>query len=210
MADDNTMRLALLVVLVVFAPFAILGRINSMTTERLDRWQEGGLILFGLRLGAVPLFLAGVAWMIDPQWMGWSSIAIPPWLRWIGIATLGFSGSLVLWMFWNLGKNLTDTVVTRKEHTLVTSGPYRFVRHPFYAAFALGVLGVSMAMANWFIPLAGAVPLGFIVARTSIEEQKLIDRFGVEYRDYMLRVGRFWPRWPVGRARRDMTRGVGE
>lgn len=154
MPDDNTFRLMLLVVVASFAPFAVYGRIRSVTNERLDRWQEGVFILFGLRLGAVPIFLAGIAWMIDPQWMVWSSIAIPTWLRWFGITAAVCSGSLVLWTFRNLGKNLTDTVVTRRDHTLVTSGPYRYVRHPFYVAFALGVLGVSLAMANWFIPSA--------------------------------------------------------
>ena len=94
----------------------------------------------------------------------------------------------------NLGKNLTDTVVTRKDHTLVTRGPYRYVRHPFYLSCALCVLGGSVAMANWFIPLAGAIPFGFLVARTRIEEEKLVERFGVEYQDYMRRVGRFVPR----------------
>ena len=39
---------------------------------------------------------------------------------------------LLVWTFRCLGKNLTDTVVTRQEHTLVMQGPYRWVRHPFY------------------------------------------------------------------------------
>ncbi|MBI3320029.1 MAG: isoprenylcysteine carboxylmethyltransferase family protein [Candidatus Omnitrophica bacterium] len=86
-------------------------------------------------------------------------------------------------------------VVTRKDHTLVTSGPYRYVRHPFYLSFGLGVLGGSLAMANWFILLTGVLPLGFLMARTRIEEAKLIGRFGVEYQEYMRRVGRFLPRF---------------
>ena len=46
---------------------------------------------------------------------------------------------LLIWTFRSLGTNLTDTVVTRKDHTLVTSGPYRFVRHPFYVAYTLAI-----------------------------------------------------------------------
>lgn len=194
MADDNTFRLTLIIVVAAFAPFAVYRRIRSKTDEKLDRWQEGVFILFGLRLSGLPMFVGGIAWMIDPQWMAWSSIGIPLWLRWIGVAVVGCWGILLVWTFQNLGKNLTDTVVTRKDHALVTSGPYRFVRHPFYLSFALGIFGGSLAMANWFMLLAGVIPLGFLVARTRIEEEKLVERFGVEYQNYMRRVGRFVPR----------------
>jgi protein-S-isoprenylcysteine O-methyltransferase Ste14 len=137
--------------------------------------------------------------MIDPEWMAWSSMAIPGWMRWFGVAAVGSSGSLVLWTFRNLGKNLTDTVVTRKDHTFVTSGPYHYVRHPFYAAFALGALGEGLAMANWFLLLSGCLPMAFLVARTRIEEKKLIERFGDDYRRYTHTTGRFFPKL---RARR--------
>lgn len=193
-ADDDTIRLLLVVALAAFVPFAVYYRIRSVTNERLDRWQEGVFILFGLRLGAVPVFLGGIAWMIDPQWMAWSSMAIPASMRWFGIAVVGCSGSLVLWTFRNLGENLTDTVVTRTDHTLVTSGPFRYVRHPFYVAFSLGALGESLSMANWFLLLSGCVPLAFLVARTRIEEQKLIERFGDDYRHYMRTTGGFFPK----------------
>lgn len=194
MADDNTFRLMLILVVAAFAPFGVYHRIRSKTDEKLDRWQEGVFILFGLRLSGLPMFVGGIAWMIDPQWMAWSSIGIPPWLRWVGVAVVGCWGVLLVWTFQNLGKNLTDTVVTRKDHAFVTSGPYRFVRHPFYLSVALGVFGGSLAMANWFMLLAGVIPLGFLVARTRIEEEKLVERFGVEYQAYMRRVGRFVPR----------------
>lgn len=86
MGDDNTFRLALLLAFAAFAPVAVYHRLRSVTDEKLDRWQEGAFILFGLRLGGLPLFVGGVAWMIDPQWMTWSSLPLSTWLRWLGIA----------------------------------------------------------------------------------------------------------------------------
>lgn len=194
MVDDKTFQLVLILLAAAFAPFALYFRFRSVTDEKLDRWQEGAFILFGLRLGALPVFASGIAWMIDPQWMDWSSAGLPVWLRWVGAAVVVCSGSLVVWTFRNLGKNLTDTVVTRHNHTLVTTGPYRFVRHPFYLASAAGLVGGSLAIANWFIPLAGSLPIAFLAARTRIEEQKLVERFGIDYQNYMQRVGRFLPR----------------
>lgn len=195
MTDDSMFRAALLIALAVFVPFAVYRRARSVTNEKLDRWQEGAFILFGLRLSGLPMFVGMVAWMIDPQWMAWSSWPMPAWARWIGIALVACAGLLLVWTFHNLGKNLTDTVVTRREHSLVTTGPYQYVRHPFYVTFALGALGVSVTMENWFILIASFIPMSFLVARTRIEEEKLIQRFGNDYRDYMRRVGRFVPRF---------------
>ena len=194
MTDDTTFRWMLIIVVSVFAPIAVYHRIRSLTDEKLDRWQEGVVILFGLRLSGFPWFIGAIVWMIDSQRMTWSSMPIPVWLRWVGVTIAWCAGLLLWWTFHNLGKNLTDTVVTRRDHFLVTSGPYRYVRHPFYLSFALIIFSGGLAMANWFILLAGFIPFGFMVARTRIEEAKLVERFGVEYQEYMLRVGRFFPR----------------
>ena len=108
---------------------------------------------------------------------------------------LGISaGSLFFWTLHNLGKNLTDTVVTRKEHFLVTSGPYRWVRHPFYSSGTLFMLANAVAAANWFLALAGVLFFILILIRTQKEEQILLARFGDEYRNYMRQTGRFLPR----------------
>lgn len=195
LADDITFRNILAGVIVFFLPFATYFRVRSQKTgEKLDRWQEGPFILFGLRLSALPGFVGGIAWLIDPRWMAWSSIPIPDWSRWIGLAIVSCGGALLAWTFYTLGPNLTDTVVTRREHYLVTTGPYRYVRHPFYVAVVTGLSGGSLVTANWFIFVTAVLPLAFLVARTRIEEQKLLERFGHEYEDYMRRVGRFVPR----------------
>src|SRR4051812_4753162 len=84
LADDDAIRYAMIGVIIVFVPFAMYFRMRSHTNEKLDRWQEGACILFGLRISAIPVFVGCVAWMIDPRWMAWSSLPIPIWLRWIG------------------------------------------------------------------------------------------------------------------------------
>ena len=105
---------------------------------------------------------------------------------------------LLIWTFRSLGHNLTDTVVTRRDATLVTHGPYRFVRHPFYLAFATAVIANSLITANGFLAITGTAAFLVIFARTSIEERKLIERFGGDYVDYMRTTGRFLPR--IGRG----------
>ncbi len=192
--NDTTFRLLFLLIFFVFLPFGLYHRIRANTHEKLDRWQEGAVILFGLRLSAIPWFVGSIAWMVNPRWMAWSSVPIPLWLRSMGFLLIGLWGCLLVWTFSHLGTNLTDTVVTRENHTLVTTGPYRYIRHPFYLAFAIAVLGGGMVTANWFLLLTGCIPFAFLVVRTRIEEKKLIERFGEEYREYMTATGRFLPR----------------
>lgn len=194
MTNDDLFRLILVIAFLAFLPFALYHRIRSVTSEKLDRWQEGTFILFGLRLSGLPWLIGCITWMLNPHWIAWSSVPLPVWVRWCGLVLVGLWGILLVWTFENLGRNLTDTVVTRKDHTLVTTGPYRYVRHPFYVAFAIALIGGSIVAANWFIFLSGCVPFVFLVARTRIEEEKLAERFGNEYRNYIARTGRFWPR----------------
>ncbi|HEY7089156.1 MAG TPA: isoprenylcysteine carboxylmethyltransferase family protein [Tepidisphaeraceae bacterium] len=183
---------------VIVIPLALYYRFRShVKGEWLDRRQEGWFILATLR----PIGLAGMlgvlVYLINPAWMARSSMPVPLWLRWCGACVGAIGGSLLIWAFHTLGKNLTDTVVTRKAHTLVTAGPYRWIRHPFYVSVALSVLGGGLAAANWFILVAGTLAVSLLVLRTSIEERNLLSRFGDEYRAYMDRTGRFLPR--IGR-----------
>ena len=127
-------------------------------------------------------------------WISRFSMPLPIWLRWVGAGTLPVFVLLISWVFRSLGKNLTDTVVTRAEHTLVTTGPYRWVRHPFYSAAFFFFVAASLMSANWYLAVAGGLGSVLLAMRTRTEEAKLIERFGDEYLAYMQRTGKFLPR----------------
>ena len=194
MTNDQTFHRILVLVSLVIFPITLFHRIRSATGESLDRWQEGAFILFTLRAIGAATMLGFVAYLVNPAWMAWSSTPLPVWLRWTGIGLDVLAGLLLVWTLRCLGKNLTDTVVTRREHTLVTRGPYRWVRHPFYDAVALLLTANALAAANWFLFVGGAIALALIVLRTRREEDRLVARFGDSYRDYMNRTGRFLPK----------------
>jgi protein-S-isoprenylcysteine O-methyltransferase Ste14 len=126
--------------------------------------------------------------------MTWSSLPLPVSFRWIGVGIGVVAAAMLVWTFHSLGRNITDTVVTRQHHVLVTTGPYRFVRHPFYVASALAFLANGLATANWFIALMGGLAMTLLVVRTAIEEEHLVRRFGEDYGRYILQTGRFFPR----------------
>jgi len=140
-------------------------------------------------------FLSMLAFVINPNWLAWADASFPLWLRWagVGIALLGFA--LLQWAQVTLGKSWSDTPRMMKEQTLITSGPYRSIRHPIYTAFLL-ILGSTLFISsNWLIGLcwAGMTVLE-IVSRIGFEESLMVEYFGDQYRDYMKKTGRLIPR----------------
>ena len=200
MNQDPAFRPLLVVGFLVVVLITLYHRLNSWASrEKLDRRQEGRFILATLRPVGLMLWLGVIAYMINPAWMAWSSVPLPAWLRWTGVGVCAIAAGLLTWTLRSLGTNLTDTVVTRRAHTLVTHGPYRWVRHPFYDSMALLILANSLIAANWFLFLTGSLVVLLIVVRTRTEEEKLLVRFGDAHRKYMMQTGPFVPRFKVNR-----------
>ena len=65
MNHDDLFRLILVIIFAGVLPFALYHRIRSHTGEKLDRWQEGAFILFGLRLSGIPFLIGSIAWLMD-------------------------------------------------------------------------------------------------------------------------------------------------
>ncbi len=191
---DQLARLVLIAGFIAVMPIGVYYRLRARTDEKLDRREEGWFILLTLRPLAIACMLGQIAFLINPAWMEWSSVPLPGWLRWSGVVLGVATAGLFIWTFHSLGRNLTDTVVTRREATLVTRGPYRIVRHPFYVAFFAAVTANALVTANWYLAVTGLTAFATIVLRTSTEEAKLLERFGRDYREYMQRTGRFFPR----------------
>lgn len=195
MSSEIPFRLALLG---IFVPTAAIGAYHrwraASSGEPISHKEEGYLFAAALRLAGACLFISTLAYLLYPAKVAWAALPLPGWLRWSGAFTGGLGVLLAYWTLTSLGKNLTDTVVVRKAATLVTHGPYRWVRHPFYVTAGLLMISVTVLAANWQIGLTGLVVMTLLVIRTTQEEQLLLDRFGAEYRDYMRTTGRFFPR----------------
>jgi protein-S-isoprenylcysteine O-methyltransferase Ste14 len=163
--------------------------------EVIRRADEGRHILVLRVLFAAPLYLSMLAYMINPDWMNWSTLRVPGWLRWlaalVGVGML----PMVYWQMRSIGRNISETFLTKENHVLVTHGPYRWIRHPLYAVSTVILVALSLVAANGFM-LAMTVLSIFIVAFFVIpqEEKQLILKFGEAYREYQRRTGRLLPR----------------
>jgi protein-S-isoprenylcysteine O-methyltransferase Ste14 len=193
--SDNTARIFLIAGLLTMMPVAAYHRLRARTGEPLDRRQEGWFILLTLRPLAAVLLASLVAYLIRPSSMSWSSLPLPAWLRWTGVPVGIAAVCLLFWTLRSLGRNLTDTVVTRRNAALVTHGPYHWIRHPFYVSMLLAVIATSLIAANWFLAVTGIGVFLLLAIRASTEERNLVARFGRDYEEYMGRTGRFVPRF---------------
>jgi protein-S-isoprenylcysteine O-methyltransferase Ste14 len=135
-----------------------------------------------------------VLYAYDSPWLSTLSISLPDSLRWAGLA-LGLVG-LGLWTWTQavLGKEWSPQLRLREQHRLVTGGPYLWMRHPMYTSmFGVGI-ALALLAANWcFVLFAVAMTAGFVV-RAPREERMMLETFGEEYRVYMQRTGRFFPK----------------
>ncbi len=170
------------------------GKAARASGERISWREEGTPIMILLRLTGLSVWLLIFAYAINPEWLRWSALPLPIGVRWLGAGLSAIALPLIVWMFRSLGRNVTDTVAIRREHTLVRHGPYRWIRHPLYSFGGLLFTGIILMVANWFVIVMAFVAFSILVIRTPIEEAKLIERFGDEYRAYMKQTGRFLPR----------------
>jgi len=161
---------------------------------RVPTSQESRPIFFALRIGGLLLWLSPILYAINPDLLAWSRLGLQEWTRWLGLVLALACIPGIFSLFRHIGTGITPTVTTRREHHLVTTGPYRWIRHPLYTVATTFFLGLALMIDSW---LTGALALGAILLlarRTDSEEQNLIAKFGDEYRTYMSRTGRFLPK----------------
>lgn len=156
--------------------------------------HEARALLIIRPLLGFPWYAVVLCWLFAPQWVRWSFVSMPGWLRRGGLL-LAMLGLLLLWRSHAaLGKNFRPTLEISPRQELVTGGPYAFVRHPLYAAFLIMLASTGLLSANWFIGVVGVLLIASItVVRIPAEEALLEGRFGERYREYRRRTPALLP-----------------
>ena len=137
----------------------------------------------------VPIYL-----LFSPS-LFWFDLPIPDWLRWLGVGLGILSLPFLIWVQHTLGKHWTISLELQEDHKLVTSGPYRWVRHPMYTVHIVYFFSWVLVSANLLLLINYLLTIILLFARIPKEEKMLLDQFGDEYRAYMKRTGRLLPRF---------------
>jgi protein-S-isoprenylcysteine O-methyltransferase Ste14 len=197
----------------VLAAFVMVA-VRAVSQSRVIRDQggvavhEGPVSLVAGSVAALVSIVFGLEYIVAPGALafayGW---AFPAWLRWVGAVAFPGGVALLAWAHYHLGKSFHSLIVTKEDHVLVDTGPYRYIRHPIYLAYLANYVGGGLLAGNrvlTVVPIAAYAVL--IVLRLGQEERVMISKFGDAYEAYMARTGRLVPKIAVSGQRRPGVR----
>ena len=176
----------------VMAAFLVIQELLRRTPEaktfQRGPSEKGSMLLIGVTLGVglwLPLILNVLGFALF-------SISIIEGLTGLVVMLAGLG--LRIWAAVTLGGYYTRTLMTKKSHKVVTTGPYARVRHPAYLGVILlwsgfGVLSGSLILVFLF-------PIVFVIVylyRISVEETMLVNELGDDYVQYQRRTRKLIP-----------------
>jgi protein-S-isoprenylcysteine O-methyltransferase Ste14 len=201
--NDDTVFLALFIAL-VFIGTSIRGyytRKMQKIQQRLsvkERIKE--IVRAEGRASAVLLMVQGIyliallpPYLLFPSNFLLFQMPFSNWLRWAGIGLGCLSLPFLAWVHYVLNKEWSGTLKLQTDHKLVTSGPYRRIRHPMYTVHLAYFLSWVLVSANFLFLMYYVLAILLITLRIPKEERMMLEKFGEEYRAYMKRTGRLLP-----------------
>ncbi|MEM6674537.1 MAG: isoprenylcysteine carboxylmethyltransferase family protein [Planctomycetota bacterium] len=187
-------------VLAGFASWAVYRRADRRAADS-GRTTHGSVRWFGplvplLRLAVVVPALVAV--FHDTPWLAYTHTP-EGWSAGVGLGLLAAGAFLFLWAMRSLGENYSPCFDKRLPAGIVTSGPYRVMRHPVYTSNLLLVLGAWLAVGSGWILGSWIVTLVGYVLSLREEESALLERYPA-YAGYRARTGRLLPRFTIVRG----------
>ncbi len=169
----------------------ILAGASAFTAAFSRRWGAAGgrTTTFILRnILGIPLWFYGffLAWVVPAPWI----FEPGPVTAGIGLLLIVIGAIPVIWGHIELGLR---THMPSVKDTLISSGPYAYVRHPIYAGGILVLAGLFFLKPSLTVLIASAIVMVWAVVQARLEEIDLLERMP-DYRAYMERVPRFIPR----------------
>jgi len=112
----------------------------------------------------------------------------------VGVLLIVLGSLLRRYCFRTLGEYFTGDVKARPDQPVITSGPYRLVRHPSYTAGMMMFIGIGLALGSWFsFALLTFATIATYAYRVAVEERVLLETIGEPYGSYMKERKRFIP-----------------
>jgi len=140
------------------------------------------ILAWGVFAGAAPSGLLQERIVPDIVWFGA-----------LGLAITLFGLGIAIWARVHLGQNWSSRPTIRVGHTLVRTGPYRFVRNPIYTGLLVAYAGTAVVIgAFWAFPLILFLAVAFLM-RIREEEKLLLGEFGGAYEEYRREVKALLP-----------------
>jgi protein-S-isoprenylcysteine O-methyltransferase Ste14 len=142
----------------------------------------------------VASLLLPILYLFTP-WLAFAEYSLPAFAPWCGATAMAAALLLFYRAHADLGTNWSATLELRKGHELIRHGVYRSTRHPMYASILLFDVAQGLMLRNWLAGWGAFATFALLyLVRMPREERLMCDGFGEEYRAYMRRTGRLFPR----------------
>lgn len=159
-----------------------IGWLIAAFTAKTSR-GSGSSLYSAVRIGLIVV----IAYFLRRGWAGSGHHALSgPVLAGLGLALWAAGLGLAVWARLYIGRNWGMPMTKREKPDLVTTGPYRYVRHPIYSGIILGLLGTALATSLYAL-IAVAVLAGVFIYSATREERFLAEEFPDSYPPYRAR-----------------------
>src|SRR5262249_30648289 len=135
------------------------------------------------------LALGVAVWLMVGRRFPWAALSarFVPFAQWpyfTGLALVVLGLGFAAWARVYLGRNWSASVTLKRDHELVRSGPYRWVRNPIYTGILIALAGSALARGRWSGVLALAIAFGSFWYKAKLEERVMHEAFGAQYDAY--------------------------
>jgi protein-S-isoprenylcysteine O-methyltransferase Ste14 len=181
----------LVILIAMRLPHARRGRKVAVAERRTSIQERAFHVLLGI--GYITGVILPLLFIATPL-LSFADYPLRPWAFASGLALLG-SG---LWLFHRshagLGTNWSENLELREDHQLVTSGIYKSIRNPMYAALSLYGIAQTLLLSNWIAGPCFLVQFTLMfILRLRAEERMMSEKFGQAYEEYARRTKRLIP-----------------
>ena len=163
-----------------FNPDLLAERLTGIGKADQKGWDKALLLITAIA------FFGWLALMGLDARFRWSHV--PLWLQAVGMLLL-LSSFYIFFLTFRQNPFLSPAVRIQRERaqTVVSTGPYRYVRHPMYAGFILFAFGTALTLGSWWGLLGALLLIGIVARRAVLEERTLRDELE-GYRVYLTQV----------------------
>lgn len=176
---DREMRLVDLTVLAVWLAFGAYWLISAAGVKSATPHS----LQFSATAMRVVIVVVAVLLVRSNAFNETSALVSDPAIQGIGLA-LFFPGlSIAVWARINLGRNWGTPMSEKVDAELITTGPYRFIRHPIYSGLILAVSGTALTF-NYYVLIAAVAMAGYFIYSATVEERTMLRLFPDTYPAY--------------------------
>lgn len=171
----------------IWIVFLVFWMLAALVQKRNARRQSMGSRLLQVSI----ILLVLVPFFVEGRRMGLLYRHLYPnllFVQYFGVLLLLLGCGFAVWARFVLGRNWSGIVTVKEDHTLITGGPYAWVRHPIYTGILLALLGTAVMLGTVlnFVEVSAAVFALWLKLRT--EEKFMFETFGERYKAYRQQV----------------------